>query len=126
MSESSNFETIEAYIDSYPSDIKEKLLELYQIIKGVVPEAEEKISYNMPAFFLNGILVYFAGYKKHIGFYPTGNGVDAFINKIGEYKFSKGTIQFPLNKPLPRELIKEIVEYRKQENLNKKNIKRKS
>ena len=120
MPENSKFETIEAYIDSYPSNIKERLTEIYQIVKGVVPEAEEKISYNMPAFFLNGVLVYFAGHKNHIGFYPTGNGVDAFINKIGGYKFSKGTIQFPLNKPLPRKLIEEIVEYRKQENVNKK------
>lgn len=118
--------SVQDYIDSFPEEIRAKLVDLRRIIHETAPEAEEKISYGMPAFFLNGVLVYFAGCKNHIGFYPTGIGVDRFLPKLEGFKHSKGAIRFPLEESLPRELIIEIVEFRKRENLEKKNIGRKT
>jgi uncharacterized protein YdhG (YjbR/CyaY superfamily) len=82
------------------------------ILKEAVPQAEEIISYNMPAYKYQKVLFYFAIYKNHVGFYPTGLGIEAFKGQLGEYKFSKGAIQFPINDPLPKELIREIALYR--------------
>lgn len=114
------------YISGFPPATQEKLQALRAFIKELAPEAQECISYNMPAFKYNGAFAYFAGYQKHIGFYPTGSGVAHFLHKLNDFKTSKGAIQFPLNKDLPWELIKEIVLFRKAENEAKPYSKRKS
>jgi uncharacterized protein YdhG (YjbR/CyaY superfamily) len=107
---------IDEYIVGFPTPVQCKLKELRKTIKKAAPGAEEKISYRMPAFYLNGILVYFAAQTRHIGFYPTSAGVTAFKKELADYKTSKGAIQFPLDKPLPLELITKIVLYRVNEN----------
>ncbi|MGC6768593.1 iron chaperone [Enterococcus sp. LJL128] len=107
---------IEAYIQKSPADRQELLTELYHFIKELVPQAEEKISYGMPTFYLNGNLVHFANASKHIGFYPTPSAVSAFQEDLTGYKTSKGAIQFPVNKELPWEVIKKIVLFRIKEN----------
>ncbi len=110
---------IEEYVSQFPEDKQEKLREIWQIIKDAAPEATERISWQMPTFYLNGNLVHFALHKSHIGFYPGENGVKYFTDKLSEYKYSKGAIQFPLSKPLPKELITEIVTFRVEENTKK-------
>ena len=101
-------------------------MELRATIRKAAPGAEEKISYRMPAFNLNGILVYFAAQTRHIGFYPTSSGVTAFKEELGDYKSSKGAIQFPIDRPLPLELITRIVKFRVRENTERaKSIKKK-
>jgi uncharacterized protein YdhG (YjbR/CyaY superfamily) len=109
-------ETIDEYISQFPPKIQEILETLRRVIKESAPEAEEKISYQMPAFTLHGNLVYFAMCKKHIGFYPTASGIEAFKNELSDYKGAKGSVQFPIDKPLPYELISEIVKFRVGEN----------
>jgi uncharacterized protein YdhG (YjbR/CyaY superfamily) len=113
------FKTIDEYIKSYPENIRIILEKLRQTIHKAAPGAEEVISYRIPAFKLNGILVYFAAYKDHIGFYPTSSGINAFKSEITQYPVSKGTVQFPLDKPIPYGLVKKIVAYRVKENLGK-------
>ncbi|HEY4550590.1 MAG TPA: DUF1801 domain-containing protein [Bacillus sp. (in: firmicutes)] len=110
------FNSIDEYIGLYPSEIQDILTTLRKVIKESAPEATEKISYQMPTFAMHGNLVHFAAYKKHIGFYPAASGVAAFTDKLVEYKTSKGAIQFSIDKPLPYELIKEIVQFRVDEN----------
>jgi uncharacterized protein YdhG (YjbR/CyaY superfamily) len=114
------FKSIDDYISSFPEPVQKKLTEIRKAIKEEVPEAVEKISYSMPAFALNGTLVYFAAHSKHIGFYPTASGIKAFANEISRYKSSKGAIQFPLDEPLPIGLIKKIARFRVEENRKKK------
>ena len=111
--------TIKSYFDSFPEQAREKLEIMRQTIKKAAPQAEELISYNMPAFKLNGILVYYAAYKNHIGFYPTASGIANFQKEFSGYKYSKGAVQFPINEPLPLELITKIVKFRVNENLIK-------
>jgi len=89
------------------------------LIRLAAPGAEEKISYQMPTFYLNGNLVHFAAYAKHIGFYPTPSGIEKFKRELSEYKHAKGSVQFPLGEPLPVDLIEKIVRFRVEENLNK-------
>jgi len=113
-------ETIDDYIASFPKHIQEILEEIRQAIREAAPDAEETISYQMPAFRLNGVLVYFAAFKNHIGFYPTSSGVAAFKAELSQYEVSKGTIRFPLGQPVPFNLIKKIVKYRVEENLDRK------
>ena len=110
---------IDEYISSFPRETQQLLKQLRAIIKKNAPKAEEVISYQMPAFKLNGIVVYFAGYENHIGFYPTASGINAFKKEIEGYKNSKGAVQFPLDKPLPLKLIAQIVKFRVKENLEK-------
>jgi uncharacterized protein YdhG (YjbR/CyaY superfamily) len=107
---------VDHYIATCPPEMQPFLEKIRAIIRKTAPEAEEVISYQMPAYKLNGILVYFAGCKNHVGFYPTGSGVEPFREKLMEYKCSKGAIQFPYNKPLPVALITEIVKFRMAEN----------
>lgn len=107
---------VDAYIASFPQPVQGMLQQLRDIILKAAPKAQEGISYQMPAYKLNGVLVYFAGYKNHIGFYPTGSGIEAFKTQLSDYKTSKGTIQFPLDKPLPAALITKIVKHRVKEN----------
>ncbi len=112
--------TMDDYIKDFPPNVQSKLKELRLLIKKIVPDAQEKISYRMPAFYLNGNLVYFAAHKNHIGFYPTASGISNFKDELSNYKFSKGAVQFPLNEALPKEIIKKIVRFRAEENRKKK------
>lgn len=112
MENNKNYINIDEYINMFSDDMKEKLQQLRQEIKNAAPEATETISYNMPAFKLNEILVYFAVHKNHIGFYPTPSAIVEFKKELAKYKTSKGAIQFSLNKALPFELIKKIVTFR--------------
>jgi uncharacterized protein YdhG (YjbR/CyaY superfamily) len=112
------YESIDEYIFKFPPEIQEILESLRKVIKEAAPDAEEKISYQMPAFALHGNLVYFAVCKNYIGFYPTSSGIDAFKNELSEYKGTKGSIHFPINKPMPYELISRIVKFRVAENIN--------
>ncbi len=113
--------SIDDYIRSFPIEIQNNLIKLRAIIHKAAPEAIEKISYGMPTFYLNGNLVHFAAYKKHIGFYPTSSGIAEFTGELKGYKTSKGTVQFPINQPLPMELIKKIVKFRVNENTQRAN-----
>ncbi len=117
------FESIDEYISKFSPEIQKILIKLRQVIKESAPGAEEKISYQMPAFVLHGNLVYFAAYKNHIGFYPTPSGIAAFKNELSQYKGAKGSVQFPIDKPLPYELISKIVEFRVAENIQRSEAK---
>lgn len=105
-------ENIDGYIKSQPQNLQPLLEQMRAIIQKAAPKATEVISYSMPAFKLKKILVYFAGYKKHIGFYPHGSPIVAFKKELAGYKTSKGAIQFPLDKALPKKLITDIVKFR--------------
>jgi uncharacterized protein YdhG (YjbR/CyaY superfamily) len=111
------FETIDEYIETFPEDIQDILKKMRKVIQEATPEAEETISYGMPTFKLNGNLVHFAAYKNHIGFYPTPSGIEAFKEEISGYKSSKGAVQFPLDKPIPYDLVVKMVIFRVKENL---------
>lgn len=111
--------SIEEYIMKFPPEIQEILESLRKVIKELAPDAEEKISYQMPTFVLYGNLVHFAAFKNHIGFYPAPSGINAFKEELSEYKGGKGSIQFPLEKPLPYDLIRKIVKFRVAENIEK-------
>jgi len=112
--------TVDEYIALFPASVQEKLQSLSATIQKAAPDAVERISYGMPAFYLQGNLVYFAAFKKHIGFYPTPSGIAAFKTELAAYKSAKGSVQFPLDQPLPLELIDRIVQYRAGENLGRK------
>lgn len=112
--------SIDEYIAQFPEDIQQKLQEIRAVIHAAAPEATEKISYQMPTFFLRGNLVHFAAFKHHIGFYPVPSGIAAFEEELAPYKRSKGAVQFPLDQPIPTELISRIVQFRVAENLQKK------
>ena len=111
-----NPKNIDEYISRFPDDIQQILEKLRATIRTAAPEAEETISYQMPAFRLNGILVYFAAFKDHIGFFPTSSPIVAFEKDLAPYRHSKGGVQFPLDEPIPFELIKKIVKYRVKQN----------
>ena len=112
------FTTVDEYILAFPEPVRTKLQELRLLIKDAVPEAEETIKYGMPTFTLHGNLVYFAAWKKHIGLYPITAAMEATLDELAAWKTSgKGTIQFPLDQPLPLPLIRSIVALRVRENL---------
>jgi len=113
------FKNIDDYIAMFPKNVQHKLNELRSAIKESAPEAEEAISYGMPTFELNGNLVHFAAYKRHIGFYPTHSGILAFEEKLSVYKHSKGAVQFPIDGPIPLDMVREMVRFRVKENLTK-------
>ena len=113
------FKSIDEYIMQFPAEIQVILKTLRKVIKEAAPDADEKISYQMPTFYLHGNLVHFAAFKNHIGFYPTPSAIDAFRHELAEYKGAKGSVQFPLQKPLPYHLIGKIVKYRVAENIEK-------
>jgi len=126
---------VDEYIISFPDNIQEFLVQLRKTIKEFAPHAEESIAYGMPSYKTNGMpLVYFAGFKNHIGFYATPGAHNEFSSELSIYKHGKGSVQFPINTPLPIELIKRIIEFRVAENnakldsklKNKKNVKNKS
>ena len=110
---------VDEYIKQFPENVQASLQKIRNIIKTAAPKAEEVISYMMPAYKFNGMLVYFAGYKNHIGFYAAPTGHEAFKKELAIYKSGKGSVQFPLDKPLPVSLISKIVKYRVAENLEK-------
>ena len=114
------FQNIDEYISLFPKDVKTMLESLRQTIRKAAPKAEEVISYQMPAFKQNSVLVYFAAFKNHIGFYPTSSGIAAFKEEISKYKNSKGAVQFPLDKKLPLGLVTKIVKFRVKEDLAKR------
>lgn len=107
------------YIATQPSEVRLILGQMRAIISGAAPDAEEVISYGMPAFKYYGMLVYYAVWKSHIGFYPSGSGISQFSGELDGFKTSKGAIQFPLGQPLPEALIKRIVQWRVAENQQK-------
>jgi uncharacterized protein YdhG (YjbR/CyaY superfamily) len=117
------FNSMDEYIATFPAEIQEILQEIRATVHAAAPEAEEKISYQMPTFFLQGNLVHFAAFKNHIGFYPAPTGIEAFAGELSKYKGAKGSVQFPINQPMPLELITKIVEYRVDENLKKAGVK---
>ena len=108
------------YILSSPPEVQPKLNQMRDAILEILPEATEKISYGMPTCYLNGNVVHFAAFAHHIGFYPGSEGIEHFASEFGGYKFSKGAVQFPLDQPLPLELVKRITAFRKAQNLEKK------
>lgn len=108
--------TIDQYISTFPKHVQAMLTELRATIREAAPEATEKISYRMPTFFYNGNLVHFAAFQHHIGFYPTPSGIEAFQEDLRKYKSSKGAVQFPIDEPLPLDLVARIVKFRVQEN----------
>jgi len=114
-----HFNTIDEYIATFPLEVQKILNSLRQTIHATAPQATEKISYQMPTFFLHGNLVHFAAYKNHIGFYPAPSGIEQFAGELSRYEGSKGAIRFPIDQPLPLDLITRIVKYRVGENLAK-------
>ncbi len=111
--------TIDEYISMFPDNVQNILEKLRQTIKESAPGAEEAISYQIPTFKLNGNLVHFAAFKNHIGFYPTSSGIEAFKKELSQYKGAKGSVQFPIDKPIPFDLVRKIVKYRIKEKKNK-------
>jgi uncharacterized protein YdhG (YjbR/CyaY superfamily) len=111
------YKNIDEYINLYDGEVKKKLIQIRNLIKETAKDSKEVISYNMPAFKINKVLVYFAASKNHIGFYPTPSAISRFSNELKDYKTSKGAIQFPLDKEIPIELIKKIVEFRIKEDI---------
>ncbi|WP_276135128.1 iron chaperone [Polluticoccus soli] len=124
METSLKFKTVDEYMRTVPEQALERAEEIRSIIKAAVPQAEEVISYNMPAYKLNSVLVYFAAYKGHIGFYPTASPMVVFKDELTKYKTSKGAIQFPLDKPIPKTLVKNIVKYRIDQDKEKAALKK--
>ncbi len=115
-----NYTNIDEYIASFPQEVQERMERLRQAIQKMAPDATEKISWDMPTFYLKGNLVHFAAFKNHIGFYPGDSGVSNFLEDVAQFKHSKGAIQFPMKEPLPLELVEKIVAFRVKENLEKK------
>jgi uncharacterized protein YdhG (YjbR/CyaY superfamily) len=114
------FKTTDEYIASFPQNVQTKLQKVRQAMKDAAPKAQEVISYGMPAFKQNGILVWFAAFKNHIGFFPKVSAVEAFKEQLAGYQTSKGTIRFPLDKPIPIVIIKKIVKFRVKEDKSEK------
>jgi uncharacterized protein YdhG (YjbR/CyaY superfamily) len=112
-------QTIDEYIAGFPPDVQEILEKIRMTIRAAAPDAQETIKYRMPTFTLKGNLVHFAAFQKHIGFYPVPTGIEQFKEELSVYKQGKGSVQFPLDKPIPYDLISRIVKFRVQENLKK-------
>ena len=116
---------IDEYIAGFPEDVQEILEKIRKTIRNAAPDAEEAIKYQIPTFVLNGNLVHFAAFKKHIGFYPAPRGIEAFKDELSVYKGAKGSVQFPLGEPVPFDLISRIVKLRVRENLERAEAKKK-
>jgi uncharacterized protein YdhG (YjbR/CyaY superfamily) len=114
---------IDEYIGAFPNNVQEILEKIRATIQKAAPDAKEKISYSMPAFEQNGIVVYFAAFKNHIGLYALPSGHETFRKELSKYKSGKGSVQFPLDQPMPFDLIAKIVKFRVKENLEKTNKK---
>ncbi len=113
------FTTTDEYIGTFPKNIQDILEKLREVIRESAPEAEETIKYQMPTFKLKRNLVHFAAWKKHIGFYPTSSAIEAFKNELSLYVGAKGSVKFPIDKPIPFDLVRKIVKYRVKEELDK-------
>jgi uncharacterized protein YdhG (YjbR/CyaY superfamily) len=110
---------IDEYIAGFPPDVREILRKLTRTIRKAAPDAEETINYQIPTFTLKGNLVHFAAFKKHIGFYPTPTGIEKFKKELSVYEGAKGSVRFPLDKPIPFSLVSKIVKFRVKENLER-------
>src|SRR4051794_7148712 len=121
---SMKFKIVDEYISTFPASTRKILQEVRKTIHAAAPQVEDVISYNMPAVKFKGVLVYYAAYEKHIGFYPTASGIETFKNQLNDYKFSKGAIQFPIDEPMPLDLITKIVKFRLKEVQEKENTKK--
>ena len=110
-------ENFDDYLERFPKSVQQRLQKMRRTVKKAAPQAKEKISYGIPAFTLNGMLVWFAAFKKHIGFYPRTSAIAAFKRELSAYKGKKGSVQFPFDKPLPFSLISRMVKFRVKENL---------
>ena len=118
--------TVDQYIGRFPKDVQRRLMQLRRAVRSAAPQASETLSYQMPAFKLNRSLVYFGAFKSHIGFYPTSSGVRAFKKELAAYKVTKGAVQFPMEVPIPVELVKKIVAFRvKEDSGSTANVKKK-
>jgi len=120
MEKNPEYTTIDEYIAQFEGETRKRLKAIRKLIAELAPEATEKIAYRMPTFFLNGNLIHFAGFAHHIGLYPTPQGVEEFKEDLARYKQGKGSVQFPLDEPLPLDLIARIVKFRVQRNAGKK------
>jgi uncharacterized protein YdhG (YjbR/CyaY superfamily) len=118
-------QTIDEYIAGYPKDVQEILEKIRMTVRNAAPDAQETIKYRMPTFTLNGNLVHFAAFKSHIGFYPVPSGIERFKKELSAYKGAKGSVQFPLDQPIPYDLISKIVAFRVQESMDKAEAKKK-
>ena len=118
------YNNVDAYIADFPEDIQKLLEQVRATIRKSAPEAEETISYAIPTFKLNGNLVHFAGFRNHIGFYPTASGIEAFKKELSAFRSAKGSVQFPIDKSIPVDLISRIVKFRVKENLRKGKLKK--
>lgn len=114
-----SYESMDDYISKFSPEVQDILTTLRNVIKESAPDAKEKISYQMPTFAQHGNLVHFAAYKNHIGFYPAPSGIEAFKEELSGFKGAKGSVQFPIDKPLPYESISKIVKFRVAENIKK-------
>jgi uncharacterized protein YdhG (YjbR/CyaY superfamily) len=117
--------SIDEYVAGFSPDVQETLEKIRTTIRKAAPDAEEAIKYGIPTFTLKGNLVHFGAYNKHIGFYPTSTGIEKFKHELSVYEMSKGTVRFPIDKPIPFELISKIVKFRVAENLERAAAKRK-
>jgi uncharacterized protein YdhG (YjbR/CyaY superfamily) len=107
---------VEAYIAQFPVDVQEVLRQIRAVVREAAPEATERMGYGMPGLYLNGGLVWFGAHSRHVGFYPTPSGIEAFREELAAYKQSKGAVQFPLDKPIPYDLIRKMVRARVAQN----------
>lgn len=115
MTKRSTAGSIDEYVAGFPAATRRVLEEVRGIVRSAAPDATEKISYGVPTFHLNGNLVHFAAFERHIGFYPTPSAIEAFRDELAEYRSAKGSVQFPLDRPIPADLIRRIVEFRVEE-----------
>ena len=111
---------VDDYIEGYPKEIQQLLKKLRSTVKKAAPKAEERISYGMPGYFSGGMLVYFAAFKRHIGFYPGALAMKTFKKEFSDYKQAVGSVQFPFDEPLPLALVSKVVKFRLKQNLLKK------
>ena len=125
MAERTNSNNIDEYIAGFPPQVQEILQKIRQTIHEAAPEAQETINYAIPTFTLKSNLVHFAAFEKHIGFYPTPSGIERFKEELSAYESAKGSVQFPLDRPIPYDLISAIVKFRVQENLQRAQAKKK-
>jgi uncharacterized protein YdhG (YjbR/CyaY superfamily) len=116
---SHGYTTIDEYIRMFSKPVQEKLESIRRLVRELAPDALEKISYRIPTFYLNGNLVHFAAFTHHIGFYPTSRGISEFQEALSAYKNAKGSVQFPMDEPLPLDLIRRIVKFRVEQNRRK-------
>ena len=122
MTSGSSPKTVDEYIAGFPKSVQKILKEVRATVRAAAPDAEERIAYQMPTYTMGKNLAHFAAFKNHIGFYPTPNGISSFEKQLSKYKRAKGSVQFPIDEPMPLALIKRIVEYRVKEQ-KKKNAK---